>query len=629
MEKIAQRHLSKPSTSASLHRGDLVSLRPRHVMSHDNTAPVMRKFREIGVRHVHDPAQPVICLDHDIQNDSPTNLDKYARIERFARDEGLNFFAAGSGIGHQLMVEHGFALPGAFVVAADSHANTYGALGALGTPVTRTDAAAIWASGEFWWSIPRTIRVELHGRLAPDSSGKDVILALSAAYAGGEVLNACIEFAGAGIASLTMDDRLTMANMTTEWGALAGWFPVDHRTLDYLRPRVAAARLAEWEYNPPQPDRDAAYSGRIELDLASVSPQVAGPDSPLRSRPLAELARERIRIDKAYLISCANGRRSDLERAAEIVAGKRVAQGVEFYISAASAEVERDAAEAWNCLLEAGARPLPSGCGPCIGLGLGLLEAGEVGISATNRNYRGRMGSVDATCYLASPAAVAASAVAGYIEDPYASTRKTLVHGYTALQESESKARAIEIVDGFPSRLCGRLVFVDRDALDTDAIYASTHTYRDELDARQMSRLLFENHDPRLAAELRTGDILVGGYNFGCGSSREQAVTALQAAGISLIVAGSLAQTYRRNAFNNGLAALSCPPLIERLRQLADRPNWIPGDPLVVDFERGEAIFRDERFACSRIPPLLQQLVADGGIVPQLRYLLAAFGDRS
>ncbi|MEJ2370176.1 MAG: aconitase family protein, partial [Gemmatimonadales bacterium] len=234
VEKVAQAHMAEGPGDRPLAAGDFVTIRPRHVLTHDNSAPVMQKFKAIGATRVFDPSQPVFALDHDIQNTSDENLAKYGAIESFARDQGIDFYPAGTGIGHQVMVENQYAVPGAFVVASDSHANMYGGVGAVGTPVVRTDAAAIWATGTFWWQIPRTVQVVLEGRLPEGAAGKDVILALCGLYNQGEVLNAAVEFAGPAVETRSVAERLAIANMTTEWGALVGWFPVDATALAFL-----------------------------------------------------------------------------------------------------------------------------------------------------------------------------------------------------------------------------------------------------------------------------------------------------------------------------------------------------------------------------------------------------------
>src|SRR5450631_2062665 len=234
VEKIAQSHLTE-GPRRPLRTGDFVSIRPFHTLTHDNSSAVMSKFKAIGAKKIYDPKQLVFALDHDIQNHDAANLKKYNSIEAFAREHGVDFYPAGSGIGHQIMVERGYVLPGTFAVASDSHSNMYGALGAVGTPIVRTDAAAVWATGEFWWQIPRTIQVVLEGRLPEGVSGKDVIIALCGLYNHDEALNAAVEFSGPGVASLSMDARFSISNMSTEWGPLVAWFPVDDVTIRYLR----------------------------------------------------------------------------------------------------------------------------------------------------------------------------------------------------------------------------------------------------------------------------------------------------------------------------------------------------------------------------------------------------------
>jgi homoaconitate hydratase len=616
------------------------------VLTHDNTAAVMKKFEAIGASRVADSSQPVFVLDHDIQNDSTENLAKYEAIGAFAADQGIHFYPAGTGIGHQVMMSHGYVAPGALVVASDSHANMYGALGSLGTPVVRTDAAAIWATGEFWWQIPRTVQVVLSGMLRPGVTGKDVIITLCGLYNRGEVLNAAIEFTGAGIESLDIAERMTISNMTTEWGALVGWFPVDGTTLEYLRARMSKLgsnggfdrfseqEISDWEANPPIPDPDAHYAARIELDLGSVTPHVSGPDTVQTMHSVADLEREFIRVNKAYIVSCVNSRLEDLEAAASVLEGRRVADGVELYVAAASAEIQQaaEASGAWGTLLSAGARPLPAACGPCIGLGTGLLEAGEVGISATNRNFKGRMGSRDAKAYLASPEVVAESAASGYIRGPIRLDGGHLEYRFDRLDGPPEQEETVQILDGFPERVRGRAVLVPQDNLNTDGIYGKDWTYKEGMTERQMAGVVMRNYDPDFAGRIEAGDVLVGGYNFGTGSSREQAATALQAAGIPLVIAGSFSQTYLRNAFNNGLLCIECPALVDRLREVhateigAGTRTLIPGSLIDVDFARGLLVWQGESFRFPALGSVPQGLVVAGGIEKQVRTRLGLGG---
>jgi homoaconitate hydratase len=628
VEKIAREHMTE-GPKRPLRPGDVIALRPRHLMTHDNTAAVISKFRAIGATRIFDPRQPVFALDHEIQSSEESNLKKYAQIEAFAREHGIDFYPAGTGIGHQIMVAEGYVLPGSLVVASDSHSNMYGALGALGTPVVRTDAAAIWATGEFWWQIPRSVQVVLSGKLRDGATGKDVIIALCGLYNSEEVLNAAVEFSGPGVAALSIEERLTIANMSTEWGSLCGWFPADEVTRDYLRVRKKTLemrginRITDKDLaieNAPRPDPDARYAARIELELGDVSPHVSGPDTVQEMRSLADIEREKVVIQKAYLLSCVNGRLDDLEAAAAVIRGKKVAAGVKLYVAAASAEIQRQAEQsgAWGALLEAGAHPLPPGCGPCIGLGAGLLEPGEVGISATNRNFKGRMGSRDAQAYLASPAVVAASAAAGYIRGPRPSAGRSPARRFIPLA---TRAAAVDekvaILPGFPERLRGRLVFVPQDNMNTDGIYGKDYTYR-ELSREEMARVIMLNYDPTFVQRVTPGDILVGAYNFGTGSSREQAATSLQAAGIPLVIAGSFSQTYLRNAFNNGYPCIECPELVDRLKQdlngaAASELTIIPGDELEIDFARSVVTWRGQSHRFPALGSVPQSLVVAGG----------------
>ena len=631
VEKIAQAHLAE-GPDRPLRTGDFVSIRPFHVMTHDNTSAVMSKFKAIGVKKVHDPRQLVFALDHDIQNQDEANQKKYRAIEAFAKDHGVDFYPAGSGIGHQIIVERGYAIPGSFVVASDSHSNMYGAIGAIGTPIVRTDAAAVWATGEFWWQIPRSIEVVLEGKLPEGATGKDVIITLCGLYNHDEALNAAVEFKGPGVASLSMDARFSISNMSTEWGPLVGWFPVDEITINYLRAvhqrlkaqgleRFTEKQIEDWSKNPPRPDGDASYAARIVLDLSQVTPHVSGPDTVQAMQSLAKIENKKVAIQKAYLLSCVNSRLEDLEAAANVLKGKKVAPGVQFYLGAASAWVQQEAEKRgiWKTLLDAGANPLPAGCGPCIGLGVGLLEKGEVGISATNRNFKGRMGSRDAQCYLASPEVVAASALAGYISGAHKFAASTPSRTYQEF-ESGAAAEKVAILPGFPERVKGRLVFMPNDNVNTDAIYGKDYTYRDDMSREMMAKIVMENYDPQFASRTQAGDVIVSGFNFGTGSSREQAVTCLKAKGIPLVIAASFSQTYLRNAYNNGFLCVEVPELVKKLREqfapqiAAQEKTIIPGDNIDIDFTSGTIAWRGEKFAFPPLGSVPQSLVIADGV---------------
>lgn len=494
----------------------------------------------------------------------------------------------------------------------------------MGTPIVRTDAAALWATGKTWWQVPRMVKVEFTGRLNPGVTGKDVIIALCGFLNQDQVLNAAIEFTGDGVKHLPVDDRLTISNMTTEWGALAGVFPVDGVLLDWYdallaringqtfstpssapftyaippppeHPRINRSRLDVLRSRALAADPDAEYSTHIIFSLSSLSPHISGPNSVKVSTPLAKLEESKIPIQKAYLVSCTNSRASDIAAAAEAIRGKSVAPGVEFYISAASSVVQQDAEQSgdWDALIGAGAIPLTPGCGPCIGLGTGLLKEGEIGISATNRNYKGRMGHPNAKAYLASPAVVAASAANGYIsgpaslnaERPSGSPEFSIKESQASQSASSTSSANEPLFAGFPSTFSGPMLFAPQDNLNTDGIYPGKYTYQDDITLERQAEVVMENYDTTFATRLaslvkspalasdsssttnptKKGVILVSGYNFGTGSSREQAATALKSAGIPLVIAGSFGDIFKRNAINNGLVCIESPELVADL----------------------------------------------------------------
>jgi homoaconitate hydratase len=297
--------------------------------------------------------------------------------------------------------------------------------------------------------------------------------------------------------------------------------------------------------------------------------------------------------------------------------GGHVAEGVEFYLAAASAEVQAKAESTgdWQTLVDAGAIPLPSGCGACIGLGRGLVEQGEIAISATNRNFKGRMGDRDAQVYLGSPAVVAASALAGFIRAPKTFAERP---AGTAVRRAPSKlqsAGSVEIIAGFPASVRGRVLFIDKDNLNTDGIYGSKHTYRDDMTPEEMAAVTFENYDPNFNTLYRAGDIVVGGLNFGSGSSREQAATALKFKGIPCVIAASFSETYKRNAFNNGFVVFECPELVTHLRtipRLRDAPTTVASE-ITIDYGKSTLTIDGKSFAFPALSPAAQELIVAGG----------------
>lgn len=412
--------------------------------------------------------------------------------------------------------------------------------------------------------------------------------------------------------------------MTTEWGALAGVFAVDEVLLKWYdqllakldkqgsyqigsspsraatHPRLNQQRLNKLIDSPLSADPDAFYSKVLTLDLSTLVPYVSGPNSVKIATPLPDLAARQIPIQKAYLVSCTNSRASDLKAAADVVRGKTIDPSVEFYVAAASSVVqeESEAAGDWQALVRAGATVLPAGCGPCIGLGTGLLKDGEVGISATNRNYKGRMGSPNAQAYLASPAVVAASALAGKIVGPGEEMGTRIPITSIQVNALPASAQAEEtsgeaVLPSFPKTFSGTILFAPQDNLNTDALYPGKYTYQDDITPTRQAEVVMENYDPAfssLVSSLRpstsssssshaftsrngAGILLASGYNFGTGSSREQAATALRNAGVPMVLAGSFGDIFKRNAINNGLICVESPELIADLTEEFAKAN--------------------------------------------------------
>lgn len=643
VEKIAQKFAVGLDPEHQVHAGDYLSIKPAYVMTHDNSGAVIPKFKSIGATKLFNPRQVVNTLDHNVQDKTEKNLEKYKKIEEFAKSMGIDFYPAGRGIGHQIMCEEGYAFPGTMVVASDSHSNMYGGLGCLGTPIVRTDAAAIWATGRTWWQVPPIAKVELKGSLRQGVTGKDVIIALCGYFNHDEVLNHAIEFVGDGIRYLTIDERLVIANMTTEWGALAGVFPIDETTINWLtrraefillrglegvfsdadgkgvHPRINHKRIEELEHNIPQADADAFYAKELTIDLFTIEPFVSGPNTVKTYASVSELKEKNITINKAYLVSCVNSRVDDIAEAAAVVKGKKVSPNVKFYIAAASSEVQKEAERYgyWQSLVEAGAIPLPPGCGPCIGLGTGLLEDGEVGISATNRNFKGRMGSSSAQAYLASPAVVASSAIAGKIDYEWKNKEHREIKGSIKINERKTGAKSsVKIIEGFKPVVEGELVFCHQDNMNTDGIYPGKYTYNDDMTPQQQAEVVMENYDPEFVKITKAGDILVGGFNFGTGSSREQAATALKYKGIQLVVAGTFNETYKRNALNNGYLLIECPQLVNDLKSKygKDKLTIKSGMNVKINFENSVLTFDNKTYSIDPIGKAAQELVVTGGL---------------
>lgn len=408
-QKILAAHCGKKRLAA----GEMIMADVDLALGNDITCPVaVKAFEAAGGGAVADPDKIAIVLDHFAPNKDIASARQCAVCRDFAEKHGIkNFFDVGEmGIEHALLPEKGLTLPEMLIVGADSHTCTYGAIGAFSTGVGSTDLAYAIKTGKLWFRVPHAIRVTLKGKLAPDVSGKDVILDLIGGIGVSGARYASIEFTG-DIGSLSMDDRFTVCNMAIEAGAKNGIFPVDGITRDYLKDRT------DKSFDTLLPDADAEYAQELTIELDKLRPTVAKPHLPENTVTLDEIAKERIKVDQVVIGSCTNGRLSDLEAAYRVLKGNRVARGVRVIIIPATQKIYLEALRRGyiEAFIEAGAAVSTPTCGPCLGGHMGILADNEVAIATTNRNFIGRMGDKSSEIYLASPYTAARAALLGYI----------------------------------------------------------------------------------------------------------------------------------------------------------------------------------------------------------------------
>ncbi|ABB14204.1 3-isopropylmalate dehydratase large subunit [Carboxydothermus hydrogenoformans] len=411
-EKILAYHAGKELVEP----GELISCKVDAVLANDITGPVaISEFKKIGVDSVFDRDRVYLVPDHFTPNKDIKSAEQAKILRDFAKEQNLTYyFEVGKmGIEHVLLPEEGLVLPGEVIIGADSHTCTYGGLGAFATGVGSTDLAAAMALGETWFKVPESIKFYLYGeKLLPYVSAKDIILFIIGQIGVDGALYKAMEFAGSALKLISVEGRLTMANMAIEAGAKNGIFPVDELTLEYVKGR------AKREFKVFASDPDARYEAVYEINVEEIEPQVALPHLPENAVPVKEVSGKD--IDQVVIGSCTNGRIEDLRVAAAILKGKKVKDYVRCIIIPGSQSVYRQALKEGliDIFLEAGAAVSTPTCGPCLGGHMGILAKGERAVATTNRNFVGRMGHVESEVYLAGPAVAAASAIAGKIVHP-------------------------------------------------------------------------------------------------------------------------------------------------------------------------------------------------------------------
>jgi len=393
----------------------IVTVKPDHLLTHDNTAAIIQKIKpELEKYGVYDTSLSIIVLDHVIPAASEKTAKNHKDIREFVnRFKIKHFYDIGCGVCHQIVVEKGLALPGKLLLGSDSHTCSYGAIGAFSSGIDRTEAASLMLTGETWLKVPKSIKITLKGKLPKGVYAKDVVLHIIGDISASGANYCSVEFHG-DIEQFSVEERFTIANMGVEMGAKNAFFPADNIAVDYLKSIGVSAS----QYTSINPDSDASYHKELVYDLSSFDPIVAFPHTVDNVKNISEI--NDVEIQQCLIGTCTNGRLSDFKVAAEILKGKKIHPSVRLLLLPSSRKVYMDALDDGyiEILVKAGGTVLPPGCGPCLGAHQGCLAPGERCLSTANRNFKGRMGCKDAEIYLASPATVAASAIHGKISDP-------------------------------------------------------------------------------------------------------------------------------------------------------------------------------------------------------------------
>ncbi len=573
--------------------GSIVFKRPDIVLSHDNTSSIEKIFRKMGGEDIADPSQLLVVLDH---NAPPTNsklANDYMQIRRFAGAQGIKrFHDVGSGICHQVMSSH--AKPGMMIVGSDSHTCTAGAFNAFAAGIDRTEAAGLWRKGETWFRVPDTIKIVLTGKLPDGVFAKDIALYIIGMIGSSGADYRSIEYHGDGVSTLTISDRMTIANLASEMGAKNAVFPPDEVLEKFIGEKVEGI----WA------DDDAVYEKVIDINLSELYPVVACPHHVDNVKSIDEVVG--VKVEQALIGTCTNGRIEDLRAAAEVLKGQKVYPGFQLLVTPASREVYRQAMKEGllDIFMDAGANILGASCGPCLGTGQGIPADGINVISTANRNFLGRMGNKNASIYLASPVTVALSAIAGEITSPVGQTGKK----FPFKKEQSSK---VEIKSGDRRYIKGVWAYSDVDNLNTDQMFAGNLTY--EVNSSEPEKILphlFKGFDESFADEVKAGDVVVCGENFGCGSSREHPSVGLKYAGVKAVIVKSVSRIFFRSAINQGLPIIVLPDAVDA---------YIQGDTVSIDFEKGVVKMGEKEFTFNPLPDKLLEILNKGGLVKAIK----------
>jgi 3-isopropylmalate/(R)-2-methylmalate dehydratase large subunit len=570
--------------------GTIVFARPDLILTHDNTASINKTFLKMGGEHISDPDQLVIVLDHNAPPADAKIATQYQEIRDIVAKQGIRkFYDSGKGICHQIMSYH--ARPGMLIVGSDSHTSTAGAFNSLATGIDRTESAAIWKRGETWFRVPESIKITLSGRLKENVSAKDLALWIIGMIGSDGANYMSVEYHGDGVKNLNISDRMTIANMASEMGAKNAVFPVDEVLEKFYNEKTTGI----WA------DEGAIYFREINIDLNEIFPVVAAPHNVDNIKSVAEVAGTI--VHEGLIGTCTNGRIEDLRIAARILKGKTIKEGFQLHIIPASGKIFLQAIEEGiiSALIESGANVLTSSCGPCLGTGQGIPANGHTVISTANRNFPGRMGNKEALIYLASPATVASSAITGFITDPRSTP------GIEKFPFKSAQSRTFEIHPGENRKNGSVWNYADVDNFNTDQMFAGKHTYNVlSTDPEAIMPLLFEDFDPGFSKNVKKGDIIIAGENFGCGSSREHPSVGLSYAGIKAIIVKSVNRIFYRSSINQGLVLIIQREAVEAYNS---------GDQVSLDFDKGVILVGSQEFYFEPLPEQLKQIIDHKGLV--------------
>jgi 3-isopropylmalate/(R)-2-methylmalate dehydratase large subunit len=570
--------------------GAIVFRRPDIILTHDNTASIANTFRKMGGEKVKDADQLLIVLDHNAPPTSVELANDYQKIRDIVKEQGIKkFHDVGKGICHQIMAE--YAKPKMIIVGSDSHTCTAGAFNSFAAGIDRTETAGLWKQGETWFRVPESIKITLNGKLPEGVYGKDLSLWIIGMMGSSGADYMSIEFHGEGVKSLSISDRMTIANLASEMGAKNAVFPVDTILCDFLGQTVEGT----WA------DADARYIKEIEIDLNLLFPVVAAPHHVDNVKALSQV--KGIKLNQAMIGTCTNGRIEDLRLAASVLNGHKIPDGFQLLIIPASQEIYLQAMEEglMRIFMEAGASVLAPSCGPCLGTGQGIPADNYTIISTANRNFKGRMGNKNSSIYLASPAVVAYSALKGEIADPRNSTKEEK-YPFTIEQ-----SKTVDIQPGDDRYANGTWNYADVDNLNTDQMFAGSLTYNvKSSEAEKIMPHLFKGFDDSFADRVKEGDVLVAGSNFGCGSSREHPSVGLAFAGIKAVICKSVNRIFYRSSVNQGLPIILLPEAVDAYKQ---------GDTVAINFESGKVTISGKEYGFSPLPDKLVGIFKAKGLV--------------